>query len=192
MCGIAGVLDPSARDAGLRAVGESIAKALRHRGPDDSGIWCESGVVLAHRRLAVIDLTSAGHQPMVSPTGRYVLSYNGEIYNFRDLRRRLETVGDGFRGGSDTEVLLASIARWGVERALVEANGMFALALWDREERTLTLARDRFGEKPLYFAVDSTSAVFGSELKALRATGRQWGVDRAAVGELLGLSLIHI
>src|SRR5205807_10611534 len=110
-----------------------------------------------------------GHQPTISRCGRYVLTYNGEVYNFRDLRARLERLGASFRGGSDSEVLLAAISQWGVRRALAEINGMFAFGVWDRAEHCLTLARDRMGEKPLYYAGDSGRFVFGSELRAVRA-----------------------
>ena len=141
-----------------------MAASLRHRGPDDEGVWADSrsGVALAHRRLSIIDLSPAGRQPMFSASRRYVAVYNGEIYNFRDLRNELEQSlsGSSFRGHSDTEVMLACLEAW---------NGMFAFALWDREARTMHLGRDRFGEKPLYYAWMGNTFLFGSELKALRA-----------------------
>jgi asparagine synthase (glutamine-hydrolysing) len=174
MCGFAGLLSSGPRPRSLeerRAVAERMAATLVHRGPDDSGVWvdAEGGVGLAHRRLSIIDLSETGHQPMASPCGRWVLVYNGEIYNFQELRPELEAGGSVFRGHSDTEVLLAALAGWGIERALQRINGMFAFALWDRAERTLHLARDRMGKKPLYYGWAGDDFVFGSELKALQA-----------------------
>lgn len=147
-----------------------MAAALRHRGPDDGGAWADAacGVALGARRLAVVDLSQEGHQPMASTSGRWVLSYNGEVYNHQDLRRRLETKRVTFRGHSDTEVMLAAVETWGLAQALARLNGMFALALWDRRERKLHLVRDRLGEKPLYYGWQGPVFLFGSELKALR------------------------
>lgn len=165
MCGIAGIWmasdGTSAADAGapLAELAGRMADALAHRGPDDRGVWADeaAGVALGHRRLSIVDLSPAGHQPMLSEDQRYVLSFNGEIYNFADLRRDLEATGEPprWRGHSDTEVLLAAFVQWGVSRTLERAVGMFALALWDRRERRLALARDRFGEKPLYYGVSA-------------------------------------
>lgn len=175
MCGIAGWIGPGpARDAdALRACGRAMADALIHRGPDDGGVWVDAapGIVLAHRRLSILDLSPAGHQPMQSACTRYVIAYNGEIYNCGELRDEIEAAarGPAWRGRSDTEVLLAGIAAWGLETTLRRARGMFALALWDRESRTLTLARDRIGEKPLYYGSVGGGFAFASELKALRA-----------------------
>ncbi|MEY2521116.1 MAG: hypothetical protein QOF24_2875, partial [Verrucomicrobiota bacterium] len=147
-----------------------MVATLRHRGPDDEGIWIEAGIGLGHRRLSVIDLSPNGHQPMVSRSGRYVLTFNGEIYNHAALRAALESEGvRGWRGHSDTETLLEAIASWGLERALRESVGMFALGLWDRHDRKLFLARDRFGEKPLYYGRAGKAFLFASELKAIRA-----------------------
>lgn len=164
----------------------AMAQRLAHRGPDDSGVWLDeqAGLALAHRRLSIIDLSAAGHQPMVSPCGRYVLNYNGEIYNHRDLRAELEREGGHFdwRGHSDSETLLAALRHWGAEQALRRLNGMFAFALWDREQRQLTLARDRMGEKPLYYGRSGDTFLFGSELKALCAHPDWRGeVDREAL-----------
>ena len=149
-----------------------MTAALVHRGPDGDGQWSDTdaGVAFGHRRLAIIDLSPHGAQPMVSAGGRFVLTYNGEIYNYRELRADLEGAGlaPAWRGHSDTEVLLAAIEAWGLERALEKAEGQMAFALWDRETRTLHLARDRFGEKPLYYGWAGNDFVFGSELKALR------------------------
>ncbi len=154
-----------------------MANAIRHRGPDDAGIWSDvaGGICLAHRRLSIVDLSAAGHQPMASVSGRFMLAYNGEVYNHMEMRAELQSAGAAifWRGHSDTETLLACFEHWGVEATLKRAVGMFAIALWDLTERTLHLARDRFGEKPLYYGWAGSGAdtafVFGSELKALRA-----------------------
>ena len=169
MCGIAGYIDLKAQTGSetLAQNAQAMAEAVVHRGPDDNGIWfdSESGVALAHARLSIIDLSAAGHQPMVSASGRYVIVYNGEVYNADDLRKNLE--GISWRGHSDTEVILEACARWGVRATLDKLIGMFAIALWDRQERSLTLARDHFGIKPLYWGTLDDKFVFGSELKAL-------------------------
>jgi asparagine synthase (glutamine-hydrolysing) len=170
MCGIAGLLTAGRADPALvRRMTDPIA----HRGPDDQGVWtdAEGGVGLGHRRLSIIDLSPLGHQPMESADGRWVLTYNGEIYNHLDLRAALEAsgVGTAWRGHSDTETLVECIAAWGLESTLQQAVGMFALGLWDRRERILHLARDRFGEKPLYYGWAGGDFVFASELKAIRA-----------------------
>ena len=186
MCGIAGILG---HDGGeFSPIAARMAEAIRSRGPDDSGVWSDpkAGIALGHARLSILDLSSNGHQPMVSADGRYVVSYNGEIYNFSELRRELETGGATFRGHSDTEVLLASISRWGVEAAVQRFNGMFAFALWDRQTRTLSLGRDRLGEKPLYYGWVGATFLFASELKALRAyPDFKPEIDRGAVALLL-------
>jgi asparagine synthase (glutamine-hydrolysing) len=152
-------------------VARRMARSLRHRGPEDEGVWVDPacGVAFGHRRLSVIDLSPAGHQPMHSRCGRYVITFNGELYNFKGLRAELEQLGHGFRGHSDTEVLLAAITHWGVERSLEKFNGMFAFALWDRQEKTLYLSRDRAGEKPLYYGWANRTLLFASELKSLHA-----------------------
>ncbi|MEZ5503151.1 MAG: asparagine synthase (glutamine-hydrolyzing) [Halioglobus sp.] len=172
MCGITGILSSGAASSAGELVLE-MARALRHRGPDDEGVWADAsrGIALGHRRLSILDLSPAGHQPMVSAGGRYVLVYNGEIYNHLDLRQQLAAVGGvqpSWRGHSDTETLLAAIEAWGLARALSAAKGMFALALWDRQRDVLLLARDRMGEKPLYYGWQGGAFLFGSELKALR------------------------
>ena len=171
MCGLAGLIRPTP-DTGadrLSALARAMGDAMLHRGPDDSGIWVDeqAGVALAHRRLSILDLSPLGHQPMASADHRYVIAYNGEIYNFAELREVLVARGHGFRGHSDTEVLLAAVVEWGVEEAIARCNGMFAIALWDRQERCLWLARDRVGKKPLYYGWAGDTFVFGSELKAL-------------------------
>ncbi len=173
MCGIAGFVD-TRRGHGheeLAVLVGDMVEVLRHRGPDDQGTWvdAEQGVALGHDRLSILDLSVAGRQPMVSPGRRYVLSYNGEIYNHKRLRAELVAEGHHFRGHSDTEVVLAAVERWGLQEALVRMNGMFAFALWDRERAELHLARDRLGEKPLYYTRMGHLFLFASELKALRA-----------------------
>lgn len=167
MCGIAGLIERSGV-AVSPVVLQKMTDAIAHRGPDGEGHWIEGNVGFGHRRLAIIDLTPAGHQPMISVDHRYVLSYNGEIYNFRELRAELEAAGYWFRSRTDTEVVLAALAHWG-EQALIRFNGMFALALWDRKQRRLLLARDRYGVKPLYLAQQDGRLSFGSEQKALLA-----------------------
>ncbi len=174
MCGLAGFLQAGGGDqAQMRAMAGAMAECLRHRGPDDSGAWAEDGCALGHRRLAVIDLSPQGRQPMASHDGRWVIAYNGEIYNYQDLRAELEELDpalkEAWRGTSDTEVFLEAVSRWGVDQATRRTNGMFAFALWDRRERLLHLGRDRLGEKPLYYAWMGKHFLFGSELKALRA-----------------------
>lgn len=171
MCGIAGfVLTHSRSLDDPEWIARSMASALRHRGPDDSGVWHEAGVALAHRRLSIIDLSPAGHQPMLSTSGRFVMVFNGEIYNHSELRASLEEKGvRDWRGHSDTETLLAGIEAWGLKATLQRAVGMFAIALWDRETRSLTLTRDRMGEKPLYFGEARGAFLFASELKAFHA-----------------------
>lgn len=171
MCGIAGFWRKGDTDAdAAEATLQAMANAVSHRGPDSSGVWFEpaSGVGLAHRRLAILDLSAAGHQPMHSESGRYVLSFNGEIYNYRALRRELEAARPvSWKGTTDSEVLLAGIEHWGLVPTLQRCLGMFAFAVWDRRERTLQLVRDRLGVKPLSLAFTPAGACFGSELKSL-------------------------
>lgn len=195
MCGIAGFLLSSPRwaEPRLREVVRGMHEAVRHRGPDGCGEWAEvrSGAALGHRRLSILDLSEAGSQPMVSASGRHALAYNGEVYNFAELRRDLEQAGCRFRGHSDTEVLLEGLERWGAARTLPRLNGMFAFALWEVEGRRLTLARDRAGKKPLYYGWADGAFVFGSELKALRAfPGFPPDVDRQALGRFLQLGWV--
>ncbi|MBV9882452.1 MAG: asparagine synthase (glutamine-hydrolyzing) [Sphingomonadaceae bacterium] len=185
MCGIAGILANGRADAALVA---RMTGSLRHRGPDGEGVWTDTaaGIGLGHRRLAVIDLSAAGDQPMHSHSGRHVISFNGEIYNHRALRAALAAEGAGeWRGHSDTETLLEAIEAWGLERTLQRCAGMFAFALWDRRERALFLARDRFGEKPLYYGRIGGEFLFASELKALRLHSRfDAEIDRDALAAL--------
>ncbi|HSJ31037.1 MAG TPA: asparagine synthase (glutamine-hydrolyzing) [Longimicrobiales bacterium] len=167
MCGITGLIHLDGASASP-AVLQRMTDALAHRGPDGEGLWTEGSVGLGHRRLSIIDLSPAGHQPMVSADHRYVLSYNGEVYNFRELRGELEAAGYWFRSKTDTEVVLTALSAWG-PAALERFNGMFALALWDRQRRTLLLARDRYGIKPLYAARQGRTFAFASEQKAILA-----------------------
>jgi len=169
MCGFAGFVS-SAPEQELRTQVCRMADQLIHRGPDDSGVWvdAEAGIALGFRRLAIVDLSPTGHQPMISSNGRYVMVFNGEVYNFGELRKDLESRGHGFRGHSDTEVMLEAVSEWGLEAAVKKFVGMFAFALWDRRERVLHLVRDRLGIKPLYCGWADRTFLFGSELKALR------------------------
>ena len=195
MCGLVGFLGGTVGVGGDDALLRRMSDALTHRGPDDGGIWCDSEqrVGLGHRRLAIVDLSPAGHQPMASANGRYLIAFNGEVYNHLVLRQSLVDVS--WRGHSDTETLLAGIVAWGIEATLVKSIGMFAIALWDRQTQTLTLARDRIGEKPLYYgwqgSGDERVFLFGSELKALKAhPAFSADIDRGALCLLLRHSSI--
>lgn len=196
MCGLAGFVQASFRDENdLTGLLSRMTDAITHRGPDDSGAWVDAktGVALGHRRLSILDLSPQGHQPMTSSGGRYVIAFNGEIYNHRALRKELEChlsqpssemneEAVSWRGHSDTEVMLAAFECWGVEEALSRFNGMFAFALWDTYKRELYLARDRFGEKPLYYGWMGDTFLFGSELKAMKAHPAWRGeIDRGAL-----------
>ena len=195
MCGIAGFVRLSPEAPGdLEAYATRMGAVIAHRGPDDAGVWVqhELGVALSHQRLAILDLSSAGLQPMTSASGRYVIAFNGEIYNHLDIRSQLESarLSPRWRGHSDTETLLAAIEAWGLEVALQRCMGMWALALVDRRDHQLLLARDRFGEKPLYWGLtgrgQGQALLFGSELSALRAyPGFQNPINRHALTELL-------
>jgi asparagine synthase (glutamine-hydrolysing) len=194
MCGIAGVLARTAQ-AG-RGAGETVSgmvHALRHRGPDGHGVWTDpgEGVALGHARLAVIDLTVEGRQPMVSRSGRLVLTLNGEIYNYVELREELSRVGARFRGASDTEVLLEAMDLWGIEEAMARARGMFALAVWDVRAKQLWLARDRAGKKPLYVYDDGNAFVFASEIKGILAVpGVKTSISRQSLSDYLSLGFV--
>lgn len=195
MCGIAGFWGHNQyRSASIDDLSKMLAR-LEHRGPDDKGEWSDpdSQIALGQRRLAVIDLSSHGHQPMESHSGRYVVTYNGEIYNFEALRADLASAGitPNWRGHSDTEVMLAAIEAWGFEAALKRLTGMFAIALWDREKRTLSFARDRIGEKPLYYGIINARLFFASELKAFRAVvGQSLEIDRNALAQFMRFGYI--
>lgn len=195
MCGIGGFTWLGGRLRDVEAVAQEIANSISHRGPDDSGVWIDelTGVAMVHRRLSILDLTPAGHQPMVSRCERYVLVFNGEIYNHYELRRMLagselclsdseRVASAAWRGHSDTETLLAAIEAWGLEKALRQSVGMFAFALWDRSRQELFLVRDRVGEKPLYYGLQNGAFLFGSEIKTLRAFPAFRGeIDRNAL-----------
>lgn len=186
MCGIVGLWRAPSPSGDLMMEIARMRDTLAHRGPDASGFWVDAarGLALGHRRLSIVDLSPEGAQPMRSACGRYVLVFNGEIYNHLDLRRRLVAQGVEFRGHSDTEVFLAACSRWGLVETLKNCNGMFALGLWDSQEHTLSLARDRLGKKPLYFGQMDGRLIFGSELKSLHAMGA-WdaGIDEVAAAE---------
>lgn len=190
MCGITGFIDRrlsftlEERERTLRAMTDSLI----HRGPDDSGLWFDhhAGAGMGHRRLSIVDLSPSGHQPMISACGRFVIAYNGEVYNFEEIRAELQALGRSFRGRSDTEVILEACAHWGIDRVLPRLIGMFAIALWDRDERLLFLARDRLGKKPLYWYSEGDVTMFASELKALRLhSGWSPQVDRDAVAAFM-------
>ncbi|HHM06442.1 MAG TPA: asparagine synthase (glutamine-hydrolyzing), partial [Gammaproteobacteria bacterium] len=195
MCGLVGFLDPAitANEGRAQALLRAMNDTLHHRGPDNSGLWLDRdvGIALGHRRLSIVDLSPEGHQPMVSASGRYVLAFNGEVYNHRELRREVEKIppsppfskgGMDWRGHSDTEVMLAAFERWGVAQAVTRFTGMFAFVLWDRDARTLHLVRDRLGEKPLYYAWLDGGLAFASELKALTRHPKWRGeIDRDAL-----------
>ena len=184
MCGIAGVWRiGGATEPSLLASVRAMTDAIAHRGPDGEGQWTdpEAGMALGHRRLSIIDLSPTGHQPMLSADGRFVITYNGEIYNYREIAAELAM---SFRGTSDTEVLVEAIARYGIEGALKRVNGIFAFAAFDRASRTLHLARDRLGVKPLYWMRQNGAVAFASELKALRAIGDlRFVLDRTAAAD---------
>jgi asparagine synthase (glutamine-hydrolysing) len=196
MCGIAGLFRPGGADeATLSDIARRMSDRLAHRGPDASHIWVRApvGIAFGHRRLAIIELSEAGLQPMRSDCGRLTITFNGEIYNHLDIRAELEAAGaaPNWRGHSDTETLLYAIRKWGVAAALRHFSGMFAFALWDERDRTLTLARDRFGEKPLFYGWSGSDLVFGSELKAL-SVHPSWpaSLDRAAMTSFMRYSYV--
>ncbi len=191
MCGITGFYDSHTNKsrAELNVTGKAMSATLIHRGPDSDGIWQDPDMplLLGHQRLAILDLSEQGAQPMSSGSERYVIAYNGEIYNYLELQKTLEQRGVQFKGRSDTEVILAAVEHWGINEALQKLNGMFAFALWDRKERRLHLVRDRLGKKPLYVGWAGKALVFGSELKALRAHP-----DFNAELLACGLDIIHV
>ncbi len=195
MCGIVGFWDPRGSSGAetLSDLVRAMANAIAHRGPDGDGVWVDpaAGIALGHRRLAIIDLSTAASQPMASGNGRWLVTYNGEIYNHADVRRELEAEGRRFRTHSDTEVMLEAFDAWGVERALGRFIGMFAMALWDRQERKLTLIRDRMGVKPLYFGRNNGVLFFGSQPKSFRPHPA-WRpeIDRDAIAACLAFNYI--
>lgn len=202
MCGIAGQLTRSNSAIDIVESTTGMIEQLTHRGPDNMGIWKDksSGICLAHRRLSILDLSPEGHQPMHSVNGRYILAFNGEVYNHKELRKELDGIElsqetgspeKKWRGYSDTEVMLAAITQWGVYEATKRFNGMFAFALWDRSEKDLYLVRDRIGEKPLYFGWVGETLLFGSELKALCAYSNWQGeIDRNALTKYMQFNYI--
>jgi asparagine synthase (glutamine-hydrolysing) len=196
MCGIVGFLSRArcSDEAGARHTVEAMAKAIAHRGPDDQGLWVDSAshVALGHRRLSIVDLSPGGHQPMRAADDGMVIVFNGEIYNYRELRAELESAGCRFRSSSDTEVLLEAMNRWGVVEACRRAHGMFAFAAWERGRRTLWLGRDRLGKKPLYLYADPSGGLaFASELKAFwQLPGFSPSLDRSAVAEFFRHSYV--
>lgn len=194
MCGIAGIFDlRRGGAANPAATAGAMADTLAHRGPDGRDAWgdAEAGIGLGHRRLSIVDLSPTGAQPMHSADGRYVITYNGEVYNFRELRRELETLGHRFRGASDTEVMLAAFVEWGLKGAITRFVGMFAFALFDRRDRVLHLVRDRLGVKPLYWCLTDGVLLFGSEMRALMAhPAFRKEVDREAVDALVRYSYV--
>jgi asparagine synthase (glutamine-hydrolysing) len=193
MCGIAGLFRPSGGMEDLDRMVIRMAETLRHRGPNDDGCWAdpEVGIALAHRRLSILDLSPDAHQPMTSESGRYVISYNGEVYNFREIRKQLQELGHTFRGHSDTIAVLAAIEQWGLCRAVERFNGMFAFAVWDRQERLLHLVRDRLGIKPLFYGWVGEDFLFGSELKAITSHPKfQTSISRDALSLYLRYSYV--
>ena len=197
MCGFSGFLNFNPVYGDPLVLLQRMGSQLAHRGPDDSGVWFDNNcdVGLSHQRLSIIDLSTQGHQPMFSTSGRFVIAYNGEIYNHQELKKELLQARVVFRGGSDTEVLLAAIESWGIKQTLQRSVGMFAFVLWDCKEQEFTLVRDRIGEKPLYYGWqgggDKRTFLFGSELKSLRKhPSWQGGVDRDALANLLRYNYI--
>lgn len=193
MCGVAGAFIPGGSSPGdTRDQIARMARCMVHRGPDHEGLWvAEDGTVgLAHRRLSIIDLSADGNQPMVSPSGRYHLSYNGEVYNYLELRAELEGRGRTFRTRSDTEVLLVAIEEYGLLPAVKKVHGMFAAAVWDSTDRTLTLLRDRAGKKPLYYSISDGRAVFASELNAMKGVTDTGGIDQESLHHYLSLGYV--
>ncbi len=188
MCGIAGIWQHSSSCFEQTIDKSLIFSALKHRGPDDQGLWMseDSRTSLLQTRLSIVDLSNHGHQPMVSHSGRYVISFNGEIYNHESIRGELTAQGASFSGTSDTEVLIEAFDRWGVAETLQKINGMFSIALYDRDSKSLTLVRDRLGEKPLYYGVNNGTVFFASELKAFKGWGDFSGeIDRHAISQYL-------
>lgn len=191
MCGIAGVLTTLSTSEPIHVLASRMLPCINHRGPDSEGIWTDParGLCLAHKRLAIVDLSPNGHQPMLSASGRYVIVFNGEIYNFADLKQ--ECPEYPYRGGSDTEVMLAAFEKFGVEAATPKFNGMFAFAVWDKEERTVTLGRDRFGVKPLYYLIGNGLVAWSSELKSLLAYPEwQPEIDRDSLSDYMQYAYI--
>lgn len=195
MCGIAGFFTKELVNSDkYTTIVEQMGATIKHRGPDSCGSWVseKEGIALAHQRLSILDLSQAGHQPMTSASGRFVISYNGECYNFKELRAELSETGVNFKSNTDTEAILEATEQWGVEKTLKRLNGMFAFALWDREKHELTIARDRIGIKPLYYGYCQKTLLFSSELKAFKAfPGFAPAVDNDALALYLQYKYIH-
>jgi len=185
MCGICGIVNKDSN----KPVEESRLIAMRdtmiHRGPDDAGVWMETGIGLGHRRLSILDVSANGHQPMVTDDSRYVITYNGEIYNFRDLRDELENRGHQFHSNTDTEVLLKGYQQWGIEKLLNNLVGIFAFAIWDTQKRELVLVRDHYGVKPVHWSMKNDEFLFASEIKALFKAGINRQINFEFLDELL-------
>ena len=194
MCGIAGFFDWASPPHGdRRQIASGMSQNLSHRGPDALGQWCPADVPLglSHARLAIVDLSPTGAQPMTSHSGRFTIVFNGEIYNFMDLREELQALGAKFRGGSDTEVLLAGFEHWGINTTISRLIGMFAFGVWDSKNRTLLIARDRMGIKPVYWTLQNGVFGFASELRALKPLKQlTWNIDRKSVGSFLRLGYV--
>ena len=178
MCGIVGFYSRKRENNDLI---ESMVDKIAHRGPNDRGCWSENKITMGHSRLAIIDLTKAGKQPMISASGRYIISYNGEVYNFRDIKSDLVRLNYPFCSETDTEVLLAAIQVWGIEKALAMISGMYAFAVWDRKEQVLSLVRDRVGEKPLYYGFNEGSFIFSSELSPIKHFCKNLIIDKTSL-----------
>ena len=196
MCGIAGFypLQPNYNNQESLNIAQAMAGAITHRGPDSGDIWQheDNGLTFIHRRLAIIDLSHDGAQPMPSPSGRYIVTFNGEIYNYRELRLELENLGINFKGASDTEVMLAGFDEWGIKATLSKLNGMFAFVLYDRKDNVLHFARDRFGKKPLYVGWAGKSLIFASELKAFHAyPGFEKNINQEALAIYMKYGYVH-
>jgi asparagine synthase (glutamine-hydrolysing) len=193
MCGITGIFSPSSNIINIGTQVNQMSERIKHRGPDGEGLWIDESntIALGHRRLAIIDLSQDGAQPMSSSCGRYTMVFNGEIYNYLEIRSQLEKKGNSFRGRSDSEVLISAIATWGLIKALDSALGMFAIALWDKKLKTLSLVRDRAGKKPLYYCLSNKSLYFSSEIKSFKnLEGVSLSVSHEAISHYLSLSFI--
>ena len=190
MCGISGCVFANKKSSLLEKQGAFMLNSLHHRGPDGNDYWLDGDnhILLCHNRLAIQDLSVAGKQPMSSTSKRYIITFNGEIYNFRELRRELSLLGYLFDGGSDTEVILASFDEWGVEQSLGRFNGMFAFVVWDSVAKTLLLARDRLGEKPLYYGWVSDGFLFASELKTFKTAFSELQINESIVPDFLSFA----
>ena len=193
MCGIVGAVHKNLKEEEWQENLLRMTNTLIHRGPDDHGVWCDpvAGIGLGFRRLSIIDLSMEGHQPMASHCGRYMMVFNGEIYNYLEIKKELSSYNIPFKGTSDTEIFLAAISQWGLSRTLKQVNGMFAVALFDKKAQQLNLIRDRIGKKPLYYGLINKSLVFASELKAFTSyPGWTREVDRESLALLIRYNYI--